>query len=103
MNTAAVQKLSAPETKASEVSAPAHIRHSQSDVWENWGRTARCQPQFSFYPQSVEDLVEIVHFARARGLPVRVAASGHSWSTLVPTDGVLVYIHGLNRVTLELS
>ena len=32
-----------------------------------------------------------------------MAASGHSWSTLVPTDGVLVYIHALNQVTLDLS
>lgn len=78
MTTATRQNISARESKASEVSAPFHIRHSQRDLWENWGRTARCQP-------------------------VRVAASGHSWSTLVPTDGVLVYIHALNRVSLDLK
>jgi L-gulono-1,4-lactone dehydrogenase len=97
------QNISAQGIKASEVSAPVHIRHSQNDLWQNWGRTARCQPQFSFYPQHIDDLIEIVHFARARELPIRVAASGHSWSTLVPTDGVLVYIHALNHVTLDLS
>src|SRR6478672_8630106 len=86
MNTATGQNISAQGIKTSEVSAPAHIRHSQNDLWQNWGRTARCQPQFSFYPQNIDDLIEIVHFARARGLPIRVAASGHSWSTLVPTD-----------------
>ena len=103
MNTVTGQKLPAQGIKTSEVSAPAHIRHSQNDLWENWGRTARCQPQFSFYPQRADDLIEIVHFARARGLPIRVAASGHSWSTLVPTDGVLVYVHALNQVTMDLS
>ena len=103
MSTVTSQPLSIRESKASEGSAPAHIRHVQHHLWQNWGRTARCQPQFSFYPQSVEDLVEIVGFARARGLPVRVAASGHSWSTLVPTDGVLIYIHGLHQVSLDLS
>lgn len=103
MNIATGQKLSAHEIKASEVSVPVHIRHSETELWENWGRTARCQPQFSFYPKHVEDLIEIVHFARARGLPIRVAASGHSWSTLVPTDGVLLYIHALNQVTMDLS
>jgi FAD/FMN-containing dehydrogenase len=103
MSTATGQNITAREIKASEVSAPVHIRHTQNHLWENWGRTARCQPQFSFYPQSIEDLIEIVHFARARGLPVRVAASGHSWSTLVLTDGVLVYIHALNHVSLDLS
>src|SRR6185436_15285597 len=99
MNTATGQKLSAQRIKPAEASAPVHIRHSRTELWENWGRTARCQPQFSFYPQHVDDLIEIVHFARARGLPIRVAASGHSWSTLVSTDGVLVYIHALNQVT----
>jgi len=103
MNIATGQNISTREIKASEVSAPAHIRHTQNDLWQNWGRTARCQPQFSFYPQRVEEVIEIVHFARARGLPIRVAASGHSWSTLVPTEGVLVYIHALNQVTLDLS
>jgi hypothetical protein len=86
-----------------EVPPPAHIRHSQFTPWENWGRTARCQPRFSFYPQRPEDLVEIVRFARARGLPLRVVTSGHSWSTLVPTEGVLVHAHELNRVTMDLS
>lgn len=31
------------------------------------------------------------------------AASGHSWSDLVPTDGIVVFIHKLNKVTLDLS
>jgi hypothetical protein len=97
------QNISAREVRTSKVSPPVHIANSQNTLWQNWGRTARCQPQFSFYPQGVEDLIEIVHFARARGLQVRVAASGHSWSTLVPTDDVLVYIHALNQVSLDLS
>ncbi len=71
--------------------------------WENWGRTARCQPEYSFYPQRVDDLNEIVNFARERGLQIRVAASGHSWSGLVPTAGILIYVHQLNNVTLDLS
>ena len=103
MSTSTGSRLSAPEIKSYAVSPPAHIPHSQDHLWENWGRTARCQPQFSFYPGHVEDLIEIVHFARARGLPVRAAASGHSWSTLVPTEGVLIYIHGLNQVSMDLS
>jgi D-arabinono-1,4-lactone oxidase/FAD binding domain-containing protein len=86
-----------------KLSPPAQINYRSQQVWENWGRTARCQPEFSFYPQRVEDLIQIVDFARERGKQVRVAASGHSWSTLVPTDGVLVYIHQLNKVTMDFS
>jgi len=84
-------------------SFPDHIHHRRNQVWENWGRTARCQPEFSFYPQRVEDLIQIIEFARQRGRQVRVAASGHSWSELVPTDGILVFIHQLNKVTMDLS
>ena len=103
MNTTAGSKLSAPELVSSEVPPPLHIRHARHQAWENWGGTAHCQPEFSFYPQQVDDLVEIVNFARQRGLKIRVAATGHSWSDLVTTDSILVYIHQLNNVTLDLS
>ena len=96
-------KFPAPATTPLAPSLPEGIRFSQNQVWENWGRTARCQPEFSFYPGHVEDLVQIVNFARERGSRVRVAASGHSWSGLVPTDGILVYVHNLNKVTMDLS
>src|SRR6185503_6677224 len=74
-----------------------------NQAWANWGRTARCQPEFSFFPERVEDLIQIVQFARERGKRIRVVGSGHSWSGLVPTDGVLVYIQGLNNVSMDLS
>ena len=102
MNTTG-SKLSAQEIITSEVSPPMHIPHARNQVWENWGRTARCQPEFSFYPQHVDDLIQIVNFARAQGMKIRVAATGHSWSDLVTTDGVLVYIHQLNKVSMDLS
>jgi len=80
-----------------------NIRYVQNQAWGNWAKTAHCVPAFSFYPQHVEDLMQIIEFARECGKRVRVAASGHSWSELVPTDGILVFIHQLNKVTLDLS
>jgi hypothetical protein len=101
------QKISAREQSSeiitSEFSPPQNIRYVRNQAWENWGKTAYCQPEFSFYPQRVEDLIQIIDFARERGKQVRVAASGHSWSELVPTDGILVFVHKLNKVTLDLS
>src|SRR5258708_20732798 len=79
------------------------IKYHRKQAWENWGRTVHCQPEYSFYPQHVDDLIQIVHFARTHDLQVRVAASGHSWSGLVPTDGALVYVHALNKITMDLS
>ena len=102
MNTTG-SKLAAQEIIASEVPSPLHIRHAQNDLWENWGRTARCQPEFSFYPECVEDLIQIIQFARERDKRIRVVGSGHSWSGLVPTDGVLVYVQQLNNVSIDLS
>lgn len=63
----------APETDSSKLS-PLHIPHTRDQTWENWGRTARCRPQFSFTPQRVEELIQIVNFARQEGLKIRVAA-----------------------------
>jgi hypothetical protein len=51
----------------------------------------------------LEDLIQIVHFARTQGKKIRVAATGHSWSALVPTQDILVFVHALNRVTMNLS
>jgi hypothetical protein len=87
----------------SRLSALDQIPCLRRQPWENWGRTAHCQPEYSFYPQRVDDLIQIVNFARERGLQIRVAASGHSWSGLVPTDGILVYVHQLNEVIMDLS
>src|SRR6188474_194301 len=98
-----MKDLTALKISTTEVAIPSHIRQAWNQTWENWGRTARCQPEFSFYPQRVEDLIQIIDFARERGQRVRVAASGHSWSELVPTDGILMFIHKLNKVTLDLS
>jgi FAD/FMN-containing dehydrogenase len=91
------------EINTPEFSPLQNISCVRNQTWENWGRTARCQPEFSFYPERVEDLIQIIDFARERGKQVRVAASGHSWSELVPTDGILVFVHQLNKVTMDLS
>ena len=63
-------EFAAQDTNPSDRSLPQDLRFSQNQVWENWGRTAHCQPEFSFYPQRVEDLAQIVHFARERGRQV---------------------------------
>ncbi len=79
------------------------IRHSLNTPWKNWAGNARCQPEYTFFARSVEDLSQIVRFARDNGRRIRAVATGHSWSPLVPTDEVLVDITGLQRVTLDLS
>jgi FAD/FMN-containing dehydrogenase len=71
--------------------------------WVNWGRTARCIPEYTFYPTSLDDLVTIVNFARSNGKTIRAVASGHSWSALAPTDDILVSVRKLNKVSLDVT
>lgn len=102
MNNIAESQIS-PPTTTSNISTPFHIRHSRNQLWENWGKSFQCQPEYSFYPNHIDDLIEIVHFARVHGLKIRVAASGHSWSDIATTDSVMVNIHQLNQVSMDLS
>lgn len=95
--------LIAGTTTKPECAPPAQVPLRKDRAWENWGKSARCRPELSFYPDTVEDLVGIVNFAREAGKRVRATGSGHSWSALVPTDDVLVYTRRLNRVTMDLS
>lgn len=92
-----------PQGATVELPPPPHVRHGRRQRWVNWARTASCRPEFTFHPGHVDDLIEIVGFARATGRRVRVAASGHSWSAIVPTDDVLVSVRQLNSVTMDLS
>ena len=74
------------------------VQHVQHQPWHNWAENVRCQPAYTFFARSVDDLSAIVRFARENGKQVRAVATGHSWSPLVPTDDVLVDITALNRV-----
>lgn len=71
--------------------------------WRNWGRTAECDPQVAFLPETLADLIEIVAEARTLKRRVRVAASGHSWPSLATTNDVLVITHRLDKVTVNLD
>src|SRR5258706_13568783 len=83
--------------------APSSVAHQRNRRWSNWGQTAHCQPDYIFYPRTVEDLIQIVHFARNHGKHIRAVGSGHSWSALVPTQEVLVNVQTMNGVRMELT
>lgn len=102
MKTATRRENSAGKVNTVSLALPQHIRYRQHQAWENWGQTAHCRPELSFYPERVDDLIQIVNFAREQGKQIRVAATGHSWSALVPTDEILVFVHKLNKVMMDL-
>ncbi len=73
------------------------------DTWHNWSGNLSATPEKIFHPKDVDDLKQIVALAVQQQKKVRVAADGHSWAAIVPTDGFLVFQSEMNRVTVDKS
>ena len=58
--------------------------------WRNWGRNVSATPARVEHVGSVQGIADAVGRAAAAGLRVRVAGSGHSFTPLVATDGLLL-------------
>ena len=58
--------------------------------WSNWAGSVRCTPRELARPATEEALVSLVRAADIQSCHVRVAGSGHSFTPLVETDGILV-------------
>jgi L-gulono-1,4-lactone dehydrogenase len=66
--------------------------------WRNWAGDQRCAPAAIEHPSTREELGELVARAAERGQTVRASASGHSFSDIALTDGVMVRLDRLDRV-----
>jgi FAD-linked oxidoreductase len=66
--------------------------------WRNWTGDQRCAPAAIVRPAGEEELAAAVRDAVARGLGVRVAGSGHSFTDIACTDGVMLDLGALDRV-----
>jgi FAD-linked oxidoreductase len=63
-------------------------------VWTNWARQQRCAPERIETPRSEDELVAAVKGARR----VKVAGSGHSFTDIACTDGVMIDMSAMRRV-----
>ena len=68
---------------------------SEAIQWTNWAGNQTCRPARIVAPRDVEELQLAVAAAAAAGLGVRVVGSGHSFTPLVCTSGVMVDVSGL--------
>src|SRR3954451_19183036 len=71
--------------------------------WANWSGAQACTPRQALHPSSEAEIAEIVK--RGDG-PIRVAGSGHSFTDIVLTDGVLLHLDrmaALDRVDGEVA
>ncbi len=69
-----------------------------ASAWTNWVGNQRCKPAELAAPSSEEEVAGIVASASARGLGVRVAGAGHSFTPVVSTDGLLLDLRGLGGI-----
>ena len=65
--------------------------------WRNDAGNQRIYPLRQIAPSTIEELCDIVNWAERESCTVRAAGSGHSWSDVALTDGVLVRPEGLTR------
>jgi L-gulono-1,4-lactone dehydrogenase len=66
--------------------------------WCNWAGDQRCEPAAIARPGTREELAEVIRRAGERGLTVRASGSGHSFTDIALTDGVMVRCDDLDRV-----
>ncbi|MGW3458393.1 D-arabinono-1,4-lactone oxidase [Streptomyces olivaceoviridis] len=64
--------------------------NGKNGTWRNWGGTVSARPVRQVTPASVEELAGAVRRAREDGLKVKAVGTGHSFTSIAATDGVLI-------------
>ena len=70
----------------------------QGEPWRNWGRSERSRPQFVARALNVDDVIEVLAFARERGLRVKTVGAGHSFTAIAATDDIQLDISALDGI-----
>jgi len=69
-----------------------------AETWTNWVGNQSCRPAEVAAPASEDEVAALVARAAERGLQVRVAGAGHSFTPVVATDGLLLDLRGLGGI-----
>ncbi|MES4887492.1 D-arabinono-1,4-lactone oxidase [Streptomyces sp. NPDC096012] len=64
--------------------------NGKNGTWRNWGGNVSARPARQVAPASVEELAAAVRQAREDGLKVKPVGTGHSFTAIAATDGVLI-------------
>ncbi|WP_345596288.1 D-arabinono-1,4-lactone oxidase [Streptomyces marokkonensis] len=70
----------------------------RNGTWRNWGGNVSARPAREVTPASVEELAEAVRRAADDGLRVKAVGTGHSFTSIAATDGVLIRPHLLTGI-----
>ncbi|WP_369363828.1 D-arabinono-1,4-lactone oxidase [Streptomyces sp. CG4] len=64
--------------------------NGKNGTWRNWGGNVTARPARQVAPASVEELAAAVRRAAEDGLKVKAVGTGHSFTSIAATDGVLI-------------
>ncbi|MGJ5752815.1 FAD-linked oxidoreductase [Streptomyces puniciscabiei] len=76
----------------------------KNGTWRNWGGNVSARPARQVAPASVEELAAAVRRAAEDGLKVKAVGTGHSFTSIAATDGVLIrpqLLTGIRRIDRE--
>ncbi|WAP58758.1 D-arabinono-1,4-lactone oxidase [Streptomyces sp. S465] len=79
------------------------VKTVRSSVWRNWAGNVTARPVRSVAPSSTQELAELIRRAATEGLKVKAVGTGHSFTTVAATDGLLIRpdrmagVRGLDR------
>ncbi|UUN29624.1 D-arabinono-1,4-lactone oxidase [Streptomyces sp. FIT100] len=60
------------------------------NAWRNWAGTVSARPMREVFPASAGELADAVRRAAEDGLRVKTVGTGHSFTSIAATDGVLI-------------
>ncbi|MEZ7006592.1 D-arabinono-1,4-lactone oxidase [Streptomyces sp. AD55] len=76
-------------------------RSGRSGTWRNWGGNVSARPAREAVPASVGEVAEAVRRAAEEGLRVKAVGTGHSFTAIAATDGLLIrprLLTGIRRI-----
>ncbi|ORT57459.1 D-arabinono-1,4-lactone oxidase [Streptomyces sp. CB03238] len=84
------------------MSSASRTRKSRSSsTWRNWAGNVAARPVREARPASVQELADTVRGAAEEGLRVKTVGTGHSFTSIAATDGVLIrpdLLTGIRRI-----
>lgn len=72
--------------------------HTRNGTWRNWGGNVCVRPARETSPASVDELAAAVRRAAEDGMPVKAVGTGHSFTSIAATDGLLIRPHLLTGI-----
>lgn len=78
--------------------APRALSDLPTSSWKNWVGNQSFTPAFAAAPRDEEEVAAVVRQAAERGIGVRVAGAGHSFTPVVETDGALLDLRALSGI-----